>query len=118
MLFLLILPFSVGAADFCGSNSLIKVPCPLGTGTFPSGQQTAGGLALSIINIALLIVGSLAVIFLIYGGFRYLTARGNEEQNETAKNIIRQSILGLVIVILSMAVINIIANILINGKVI
>ncbi|MDP4001379.1 MAG: hypothetical protein Q8P83_04025 [bacterium] len=62
------------------------------------------------INIALAIVGITAVAFLIYGGFRYITSAGNEEASETAKKVIKNSIIGLIIVVLSYIIVITITN--------
>lgn len=97
-------------------NARVKVPNPFLGGPGPAGAGTAGGLVLSIISVMLLIVGSLAVIYLIIGGYRYITAHGNEEAAEGAKKTILHAILGLVITILAFAIITIIANVLVGGR--
>lgn len=104
-------------SNYCtvGVGGLIKVPCPI-KDTGPGGQKYFGNLILEIIGIALLVVGGLAVVFLMFGAFRYLTAAGSEEQTESAKRILKQAILGLVIVLLSFAIVNIITNILVVGQ--
>jgi cytochrome bd-type quinol oxidase subunit 2 len=66
------------------------------------------------INLFLGIVGILAVAFLIYGGFRYITSAGNEEQAEEAKKVIQNSIIGLVIIIFSYIIVTVIMNALAN----
>lgn len=82
----------------------------------PAGQVTATGVIFAIINIALWIVGLLSVLFVIIGGFRYVTAHGNEEQAEGAKKTLTDAIIGVVIVILSFVIIRIIANALVFGS--
>ena len=82
----------------------------------PAGQLTATGVILSLISIALWIVGFVAVLFLIVGGFRYITARGNEEQAEDAKRTLTNAIIGIVVVILSFVIIRVIASALILGR--
>lgn len=47
--------------------------------------------------------GLISVIMIIYGGFMYLTAAGSEERVDKAKTILRQAIIGMVIVMLSYA---------------
>ena len=79
----------------------------------PAGATTASELILGVINILLAIVGILAVLFVIIGGIRYITAHGNEEQAEGAKKTILHAVIGVVLVILSFAIITIIANALI-----
>jgi len=54
-----------------------------------------------VINWILLVVGAAAVLFLIIGGFRYITSAGNETQVEGAKNTMTYAIIGLVIVLLA-----------------
>lgn len=53
---------------------------------------------------ALGFLGLVSVIMLIYGGYQYLTAGGNEESLEKAKKIIKNALVGLVIVLLSYAI--------------
>jgi hypothetical protein len=98
-------------------GSLIKIPNLFKNQTGPAGQQTFGGVVLQVLSIVLLIVGSIAVISLIWGGFRYLTAYGNEEQAEAAKKIIKNAIIGLIVVILSFTIVAVITNALITGQV-
>ncbi len=82
----------------------------------PAGASTATGLIIGIIQIALWIVGLLSVLFVIIGGFRYVTAHGNEEQAEAAKKTLTHAITGIVIVILSFVIVRVISNALIYGS--
>lgn len=104
-------------SDFEGvsNDNLIKIPKFFQGQTGPAGRRTFGGAVTVTLQVALLIVGSLAVLFLVYGGFRYITASGNEENAEAAKKIITNAILGLVIVILSFVIVTIISRILVTG---
>lgn len=114
----LLLPLGVQAAagDYCysGTDTLIPVPCFFDTGL--ADADSFGELVIAIIQILLYIVASISVLFLIIGGFRYVTAHGNEEAAEGAKKTMIHAIIGLVIVILSFAIIAIITNILIAGQ--
>ena len=95
----------------------IPIPSAFCGGLFgPARQRTATDFIVEVINIALFVVGLLAVVFLIIGGFRYITAAGNEEQVEGAKQTILHAIIGLAIVILSFVIVRIIANALISGR--
>ena len=82
----------------------------------PAGQSTVTGLILTIISMLLAVTGLLAVLFLIIGGLRYITAHGNEEQAEGAKKTLQHAVIGLIIVILSFVIIRIIANALIYNQ--
>ncbi len=49
-------------------------------------------------------VGVAFLILMIYGGFTWMTARGNEQEVEKAKDLITQAIIGLVIVLSAYAI--------------
>lgn len=54
-----------------------------------------------ISNSILLLVGVVAVFFIIIGGFRYITSGGNQESIDTAKTSILYAVLGLVVCLIS-----------------
>ncbi len=51
------------------------------------------------------LMGLIAVVMIIYGGILWTTAAGNENQVEKAKKVITSAAIGLVIVILSWAIV-------------
>ncbi|MBX4190707.1 pilin [Candidatus Saccharibacteria bacterium] len=55
----------------------------------------------TIINLLTAIVGIVAVIMIIIGGFRYITSGGNDTSVTAAKNTILYAIIGLVVVALA-----------------
>ena len=59
-----------------------------------------------IINAALGIVGSIALVMFIYGGFTWMTAAGNAEQITKGKNIIVWAAIGLVVIFASYSLVN------------
>src|SRR3989338_8955891 len=58
----------------------------------------------SIINISLTLIGMIFVILLVYSGFIWMTAAGNEEKVSKAKDTIRRSIIGIIIIVASYAI--------------
>ena len=70
-----------------------------------------------IMNIALAVAGLMPEWFLIIGGFRYITSAGNEEVAESAKKIIINAIIGIVIIILSFVIVRVISNALLTGNI-
>ncbi len=54
-----------------------------------------------IINVFSIVVGIVAVIMIVYGGFRYITSGGDSGNVTNAKNTILYAIIGLVIVALA-----------------
>lgn len=65
------------------------------------GQKQPLPLISSIINWLLSFLGLIFMILIIYGGFLWMTAHGEEEQITKAKNILKSSMIGLAIVMAS-----------------
>ncbi len=83
----------------------------LGTNTLPlpdnlPAQTRFLDLLTFIINFILGFVGTIAVLMLIWGGFRYLTSSGKSDATKDAKNTIVYAIIGIVIILLSYAIVN------------
>ena len=72
--------------------------------------NTFGDLILFIIERALQVVGVLALAFVIYGGYQYITSAGDEEAAAAGKKTLTNAIIGLVIIIVSYTVIIVIIN--------
>jgi len=70
------------------------------------GEGSIRALILRIVDFFLLFLGLIAVIMIIYGGVTYVTAAGNEEKVGKAKKIIMYAIIGIVIVLISFALVN------------
>jgi hypothetical protein len=63
-----------------------------------------------IINIVLLFLGVIAVGLIIYAGFIWMTSAGNDEKIEEAKKILKNAIIGLVIILSSWGIATFILN--------
>lgn len=63
------------------------------------GNESPEQLAISVINWVLGILALIAVILILVGGFRWMTAGGNEEKVESAKKTLYAALIGLVIII-------------------
>ena len=88
-------------------NSLKKTAVGLGyvssmdvVGGSDTLEQKIGG----IVQIALSFLGVIFFILMIYGGFLWMTASGNEQQVDKARNLITAAIIGLVIVVAAYAI--------------
>lgn len=57
----------------------------------------------NIIQYALSILGVLFLCFLVYAGFLWMTARGDDEQVGKSREIMRNAVVGLIIVLMSYA---------------
>jgi len=68
-------------------------------------QSGFNDLLAKIINIMSVIVGVVAVIMIIVGGFRYITSGGTPEKVTGAKNTILYGLIGLIIVALAQVIV-------------
>jgi uncharacterized membrane protein len=73
-------------------------------------------LIIKVIRIMLGIAFGVAVLFLIIGGFYYITAQGNEESAAKGKQTVINALIGIVIIIMSYVIVNVIANLAYNSN--
>lgn len=71
------------------------------TGLGQSDLQTTIG---SLIRVALGFLGVVAVVIILFGGFKWMTAGGNEEKVSEAKRLIIAGIIGLAIILSAYAI--------------
>ena len=57
-----------------------------------------------IINVALSLLGVVAVVIVLLGGFKWMTAGGNEEKTTEARNLIFAGVIGLAIILSAWAI--------------
>ena len=67
-------------------------------------------LATKIVNIFSVIVGIIAVIMIIFGGFKYITSGGDSGNVSGAKNTLIYAIVGLIIVALAQFIVRFVLN--------
>ena len=73
-------------------------------GTLALGQSDIRVTVARIINVALSLLGIIAVVVTLIGGFLWMTAGGNDEQIEKAKGWIFSGIIGLAIILSAFAI--------------
>lgn len=72
-------------------------------------------VAARVINIAMLFLGILAVALIVWGGFVWMTSNGEEEKVAQAKKILKNGVIGLVIILASWGIASFILNRLISA---
>ena len=93
---------------------LALVPTSALAQSIQEGATKAGGnlapalapLLSNIVNALIFVAGIVSVIVIIIGGFRYTTSQGNDKSVTAAKDTILYAVVGLVISILSFAIVN------------
>lgn len=97
LLGMLAAPIAASALDL-GTDRARRAAGQAGFDSATSRTTLAGTLG-TVVKTALGMVGVIFMILIIYAGFLWMTARGNEQQVEKAETIIRSSVIGLIIVL-------------------
>jgi|GEM_PF-1504308 len=71
-----------------------------------SGGYSFRDLILNFLNFFLGFLGLLAVLMVIYGGFLYMTAAGDDSKTESGKKVILYAVIGIMIILISFALVN------------
>ncbi len=113
VLLLAVLPLATSQpafADCISDPTSAGCPCALNSSSAAcqdlSKPDGLSNILKNATNIVLFIAAALAVIMIIYGSIRFMTAHGNEKQVESARLIVTYSVIGLIIAILAYALVN------------
>lgn len=71
---------------------------------------------MTIVNYILGFITIVATLMIIYGGVLYLTSAGNEDTAARAKKTIAYGVVGLVVIGLAYALVNLITNTVVTGN--
>lgn len=82
--------------------------------TLGLGSANLQETVIAIIQWVLGLLGLIAVIMILIGGFKWMTAGGNEEKVESAKKLLTAAIIGLVIILLAWAIVIFVLGVLQN----
>lgn len=116
----LVLPFKASALSLGGllgggsggggtRAGLDQVQGEFSNGMFSDAHDVPSLIAV-VIRILLMVGGAIAVLFVIMGGYMYITSGGNEEQAEKGKNTLTNAIIGVVIILLAWVIVNVVVN--------
>lgn len=108
------LPLKVARADLWQDvqNKLQPVSTVYGTPGQPQDPRT---VVMRTISYALGFLGVIFILLIIYAGFLWMTAAGNEEKVEKAKKIISRAAIGLAIVLIALAVTYFVFGVILSG---
>ncbi len=95
------LPFVNAASGQLEAEDLLSADFGDSTGLGQSDLQEAIG---SLIRVALGFLGVVAVVIILLGGFKWMTAGGNDEKVGEAKRLIVAGIIGLAIILSAYAI--------------
>jgi hypothetical protein len=63
------------------------------------------------------LAGMLTVLFIILGGYRYMTAAGNPEGIKYGKKMLQWALIGFVVVMLSYSIVALVTRLFISGQI-
>ncbi|MGB4762544.1 MAG: pilin [Candidatus Saccharimonas sp.] len=72
--------------------------------------QSGASRVWSVVSLALGVLGGIAVIMIVIGGIKFATSQGDSSQIASAKKTILFSVIGLVVAMLSSAIVLLIQN--------
>lgn len=109
LLFPAVAPVSVMAAapniqtSLCGGVNLTTDQQACST----TNNENAGlnAIIALVINVFSVVVGFIAIVMMIYGGFKYITSSGDSGNVTAAKNTIMYALIGLVVVALAQLIV-------------
>jgi hypothetical protein len=97
-------------SNLCGAATSLTVNSGGDCGSTSGGTDQINSIITTVINIFSLVVGVVAVIMIIAGGFRYITSGGDSSKVGGAKNTIIYALIGLVVVALAQFIVQFVLN--------
>ncbi len=101
--------------SFAAIGGPIFGACPLDDPSDPNGAEVLC-VVNSVTTWALGIVGAVITLMIIIAGVRYITSAGNAAAAEGAKKTLVGAIIGLIIVVLSKVIIQLVINVMTTGS--
>lgn len=92
---------SIGSGTDCGTSS--------------TGGSDVNKVITTVINLFSAIVGVIAVVMIVMSGFKYITSGGDSAKLTSAKNTLVYALVGLVIVVLSQAIVKFVLTKTVNN---
>ena len=92
---LLVVPMVVGAQNSLGLDDITNTSL---------GEAELQPAVMQIINVLLGFLATIAIVIVLLGGFKWMTAGGNEDKVGEAKKILGAGVIGLVIILAAYAI--------------
>lgn len=90
--------FSTDTGTVTSNNlDLRSLPNPLGI--------AGGGAVTTVLSVVFAIAGAIAFLYLVIGGFHYVTSQGDSQKVAKAKNTITYALVGIIVVIMAQTIV-------------
>ena len=113
-LFLVSMFFSTPSLALEKAQSGLDATAETGFGSLPNEDVTISSTIGKVVGYALSFVGVIFLILIIYAGFTWMLARGNEAEVKKAKDLMFDAVIGLVIILSAYAITAFVGNSLAN----
>ncbi|MFH1047914.1 MAG: hypothetical protein V1738_06450 [Patescibacteria group bacterium] len=117
LLFPVLMPISASAESTDTYTNSLKEVGEAAYGEVDSDPDQLPQMIGRIINVALGLLGMVLLVLIIYGGFLWMTAQGNSDQVDKAKQIMTNAVIGLVIIMASYAIANFVFDAILRSTV-
>ena len=99
--------FAEDCSDVCSSDCTSVPPAVKDSyGCTSSTSDKLPGTVQNIVNAIILVLGTVAVVFIVIGGVQYMMSTGDPSKTKKAKDTILYACIGLIICVLSFAIVN------------
>ncbi len=110
MAFVMVAPTQVNSQNSakiqdCGPGDIFGCKSLGGNNGVGLSSAPPGQIIVKLIQTAMGFLGLVAVVIILYGGFKWMTAAGNEEKVEEAKKLIGAGIIGMIIILTAYALV-------------
>lgn len=102
--FLIFIPLFATQASLSDSFGSTLNKAANSSGYKIDGSNNITAILSTVISVVLGLLGTIFIALILYGGVTWMLAEGNEQRVEKAGNIIRQAIIGLIVVIAAYAI--------------
>lgn len=106
---------AVGSTSVCDTNVPQEIKDANGCGG-GGGSTDFANVICEIIKIVVGFMGAVAAIFVVVGGFQFMTSAGDAGKVAKAKQTILYSLIGLIVCVLAFAIVNFVITNIINGN--
>ncbi len=102
---------TITAGDLWG-NSTLQDSIQAETGL---GNSDPRAIAASVIKVVLGFLGIIAVLIILYAGFLWMTAAGNDDKIASAKSMMSAGVIGLIIILAAFGIATFVMNALVTA---
>ena len=103
---LALIAFQYFGIDIADAQLISSEDSPSNITDATGGEGSFRTLARTIVNFFLYFLGFISTLMIIYGGVLYVTSAGNDENVQKAKKILLYAIVGIIVILLSFAIVN------------